>query len=73
MLNYNEVAFDAADTNKDGQLTLGEYYYSARAAGNLNNTAGISIRAEQPYVRNLKTDYFFTYPGKAIRFERTKS
>jgi len=46
MLNYNEVAFDAADTNKDSQLSLGEYY-SARAAGNLNNTAGIGIRAEK--------------------------
>jgi len=39
MLNYNEVAFDAADANKDGQLSLGEYY-NARASGNLSNTAG---------------------------------
>jgi len=39
MLNYNEVAFDAADANKDGQLSLGEYY-NARATGNLSNTAG---------------------------------
>ena len=39
MLNYNEVAFDAADTNKDSQLSLGEYY-DARATGNLSNTAG---------------------------------
>jgi len=37
-LNYNEVAFDTADLNKDGQLSLGEYY-NARAAGNLSNTA----------------------------------
>ena len=41
MLNYNEVAFDAADANKDSQLSLGEYY-NARATGNLNNTAGFS-------------------------------
>jgi len=40
-LNYNEVAFDIADVNKDSQLSLGEYY-DARAAGNLSNTAGIS-------------------------------
>jgi len=40
MLNYNEVAFDAADTNKDSQLSLGEYM-DARASGNLNNTAGL--------------------------------
>jgi len=40
MLNYNEVAFDAADTNKDSQLSLGEYY-DARATGNLSNTAGL--------------------------------
>merc|ERR1719357_716624 len=39
MLNYNEVTFDAADANKDGQLSLGEYY-NARATGSLNNTAG---------------------------------
>jgi len=39
LLNYNEVAFDAADVNKDSQLSLGEYA-DARAAGNLNNTAG---------------------------------
>merc|ERR1719219_2099883 len=38
-LSYNEVAFDAADTNKDAQLSHQEYY-DARAAGNLNNTAG---------------------------------
>merc|ERR1712212_205862 len=42
MLNYNEVAFDAADTNKDSQLSLGEYY-NARATGNLSNTAGVAI------------------------------
>jgi len=40
MLNYNEVAFDAADANKDSQLSLGEYL-DARAVGNLNNTAGL--------------------------------
>jgi len=40
-LNYNEVAFDIADVNKDSQLSQGEYY-DARAAGNLSNTAGIS-------------------------------
>ena len=40
-LNYNEVAFDIADVNKDSQLSLGEYH-DARAAGNLSNTAGIS-------------------------------
>ena len=40
-LNYNEVAFDIADVNKDSQLSLGEYY-DARAAGNLSNTAGIN-------------------------------
>jgi len=39
MLNYNEVAFDAADANKDSQLSLGEYY-NARATGSLSNTAG---------------------------------
>ena len=39
MLNYNEVAFDAADTNKDSQLSLGEYH-NARATGNLSNTSG---------------------------------
>jgi len=38
MLNYNEVAFDVADTNKDGMLSQ-EEYYNARAAGNLSNTA----------------------------------
>merc|ERR1719177_89086 len=38
-LNYNEVAFDIADLNKDGQLSLREYY-DARTAGNLSNTAG---------------------------------
>jgi len=45
MLNYNEVAFDAADANKDGQLSLGEYY-DARASGNLINTAGFGMRTE---------------------------
>merc|ERR1712025_735846 len=39
MLNYNEVAFDIADENKDGLLSQGEYF-NARATGNLNNTAG---------------------------------
>merc|ERR1712025_1031125 len=39
MLNYNEVAFDIADQNKDGLLSQGEYF-SARATGNLGNTAG---------------------------------
>jgi len=39
MLNYNEVAFDIADTNKDQQLSQLEYY-NARASGNLANTAG---------------------------------
>merc|ERR1719219_718632 len=39
-LNYNEVAFDAADANKDAQLSHQEYY-DARAAGNLINTAGV--------------------------------
>jgi len=38
-LNYNEVAFDIADANKDSQLSFGEYA-SARAGGNLGNTAG---------------------------------
>jgi len=38
MLNYNEVAFDAADANKDGKPSFGEYY-DARAAGYLSNTA----------------------------------
>jgi len=45
MLNYNEVAFDVADTNKDGVLSQ-EEYYNARAAGNLGNTAGISNTVE---------------------------
>jgi len=40
-LNYNEVAFDIADVNKDSQLSLSEYH-DARVAGNLSNTAGIS-------------------------------
>jgi len=39
MLNYNEVAFDAADMNKDGLLSL-EEYRNARASGHLSNTAG---------------------------------
>ena len=39
MLNYNEVAFDIADQNKDGLLSHGECY-TARATGNLSNTAG---------------------------------
>jgi len=39
MLNYNEVAFDIADTNKDQQLSPTEYY-NARASGNLGNTSG---------------------------------
>merc|ERR1712060_172304 len=53
MLNYNEVAFDAADANKDSQLSLGEYM-DARASGNLSNTAGfgyqlpLSNQAELP-------------------------
>jgi len=38
-LNYNEVAYDIADRNKDSQLSFGEYS-SARGAGNLGNTAG---------------------------------
>merc|ERR1719403_123839 len=39
MLNYNEVAYDAADANKDSQLSFGEYA-AARGSGNLGNTAG---------------------------------
>jgi len=39
MLNYNKVAFDIADQNKDGVLSHGEYF-NARATGNLSNTAG---------------------------------
>jgi len=39
MLNYNEVAFDIADENKDGLLSQGEYF-NARVTGNLSNTAG---------------------------------
>merc|ERR1719167_2009340 len=39
MLNYNEVAFDAADANKDSQLSFDEYA-RARASGNFGNTAG---------------------------------
>jgi len=38
-LNYNEIAFDAADANKDGLLSP-EEYYDARYSGNLGNTAG---------------------------------
>jgi len=37
-LNYNEVAFDIADANKDSQLSFAEYA-TARASGNLGNTA----------------------------------
>merc|ERR1719193_2182412 len=40
-LNYNEVAFDVADVNKDEQLSP-EEYQNARSAGNLGNTAGIA-------------------------------
>merc|ERR1719204_360972 len=39
MLNYNEVAFDVADANKDSQLSFDEYA-AARASGSLGNTAG---------------------------------
>merc|ERR1719189_2215844 len=39
MLSYNELAFDAADSNKDGKLSFDEYY-DARASGNLSNTSG---------------------------------
>ena len=38
MLNYNEVAFDTADADKDSQLSLGEYI-GTRASGNLSSTA----------------------------------
>jgi len=38
-LNYNEIVFDIADTDKDGLLSL-EEYAAARAAGNLADTAG---------------------------------
>jgi len=38
MLNYNEVAFDIADVNKDGLLSKAEYH-SARFAGMLGSTA----------------------------------
>jgi len=37
-LNYNELAFDIADANKDSQLSFGEYA-NARSAGLLGNTA----------------------------------
>merc|ERR1719320_1342896 len=43
-LNYNEVAFDVADTNKDSQLSFDEYV-QARASGNLANTAGFGQSA----------------------------
>jgi len=47
MLNYNEVAFDVSDANKDGLLSR-EEYYNARATGNLANTAGFGqVRYEQ--------------------------
>jgi len=49
MLNYNEVAIDIADKNKDGVLPQ-EEYLNARAAGNLGNTAGLSHSAEEFYV-----------------------
>jgi len=39
-LSYNEIAFDIADANKDGNLSFGEYH-DARMAGNLRNTEGI--------------------------------
>merc|ERR1719403_707393 len=39
MLNYNEVAYDAADANKDSQLSFGECA-AARGSGNLGNPAG---------------------------------
>ena len=48
MLNYNEVAFDSADRNKDSQLSLGEYA-DARAAGNLSNTAGFGYHLPSAY------------------------
>jgi len=38
MLNYNEVAFDIADRNKDGLLSQGEYF-KARATGNFSTAA----------------------------------
>merc|ERR1719320_985773 len=38
-LNYNEVAFDIADANKDSMLSFDEYA-QARASGSLGNTAG---------------------------------
>lgn len=39
-LSYNEVAFDIADTNKDGQLSFQEFQ-AARNNGNLANTAAV--------------------------------
>jgi len=60
MLNYNEVAFDAADTNKDSQLSLGEYM-DARGSGNLSNITGLgyappsSVQAVLPSASNLGT------------------
>ena len=52
MLNYNEVAFDAADANKDSQLSLGEYA-DARAAGNLSNTAGFGYQLQGSHQAEL--------------------
>lgn len=51
MLNYNEIAFDAADANKDSQLSLGEYA-DAREAGN-PNTAGFGYQIQRSHQAEL--------------------
>jgi len=47
-LNYNEIAFDAADKNKDSQLSFQEYA-DARARGNLGNTAAVGPPKHQVF------------------------
>ena len=55
MLKYNEFGFDAVDSNKDSQLSLGQY---TRTPSNLSNVGSghappNSYQAELPIPSNL--------------------
>jgi len=73
-LNYNEFAFDAADKNKDSQLSFQEYV-DARSKGNLANTAAVGPPKRQVLSSAPPAAFHASYqaPTRGQRFSTQSS
>jgi len=66
--NYNEIAFSAADKNKDGQLSF-EEYRDARSKGNLSNTSAVgSVEDQGVSSRPVASDAVHQAPSSGQTF-----